>query len=25
MEEYAWGFEALMIPPDAPVDGTGGL
>jgi hypothetical protein len=24
IEEYAWRFEALMIPPDGPVDGMKG-
>ena len=25
IEEYAWRFEALMIPPDGLADSTGGL
>jgi hypothetical protein len=25
IEEYAWRFEALMIPPDGPANSTGGL
>src|ERR671910_330778 len=25
IEEYAWRFEALMSPPDAPTENTGGL